>query len=118
MKKSNNTTIISQTELINTVRSILQENFSKFYTATELKNILDSVQYATEEYLKLPLENDNTCIRIKPFGNDGSLFLESHLDSGSTRILNGHTIVTQPRVRVRARYSNYFKRKIMNNLSA
>ena len=119
MKFQNGVTIVEQSDLIQAMQHNLINDYGREYTQRELNDVLDCMQLVIEDYLKLPKSQkctDYNTIKVLPYSYDGSLSLESYLDNGGTRILNGVTIKTEPRIRVRARYSNYFKRRIMNEL--
>ena len=123
MKTTENQTIIEKSDIISALQDILQHDHGIELSESELNIILDELQYLIEFYLKMPETTKNQplpidSIKIIPFGFGSSLSLESYLDSGGTRILNGATITTPPRTRVKAKYSNYFKRRIVNGLKA
>ena len=121
MKFQNATTFIEQKDLISALHGNLLNDYNRNYSENELKMILDSFQSTIESYLALPenTKNDDVpvdSIIIQPFGHGSSLTIKSYLDNGSVHVLNGATIVTQPRTRVKARYSSYFQRRIINGL--
>lgn len=121
MKFQNTTTFIEQNDIISALYSNLLNDYNRDYSKEELKDIMDSLQYTIESYLALPenTKNDDLpvdSIIIQPFGHGSSLTIKSYLDNGSVHVLNGATIVTQPRTRVKARYSSYFQRRIINGL--
>lgn len=115
------TTFIEQKDLISALHGNILNDYNRNYSEKELKIILDSFQRTIESYLELPesTKNDKSpvnSITLEPFGHGSSLTIKSYLDNGSVHVLNGCTIVTKPRVRVKAKYSNYFQRRIINGL--
>ena len=121
MKFQNATTFIEQNDIISALHGNLLNDYNRNYSKSELKNILDSLQYTIESYIQLPenTKNDDLPVEsiiIQPFGHGSSLTIKSYLDNGNVHTLNGVKIVTQPRTRVRAKYSSYFQRVIVNRL--